>query len=193
MPVRMLDPATFRRMPWKNGGGETIEMLAHPDGADLATFDWRISMARVASDGPFSRFEGIDRTLSVLEGGRLVLDFGTVRTVLDPHAEPFSFAGDAAVSGAVTDGPILDLNVMTRRGRFAHRVLRLLDGQAAMAGPHPFVAFAHRGEAWLEQDGRRFDIPEGHVAYVEGGGPARLNAVPAGIAYLIEIHAAGRA
>jgi environmental stress-induced protein Ves len=193
MPVRMLDPHGFRRMPWKNGGGETIEMLAHPEGADLATFDWRISMARVASDGPFSRFDGIDRTLSVLEGGRLVLDFGGTRTVLDPLAEPYPFAGDAGVTGFVPDGPILDLNVMTRRGRYSHRVLRIADGQTATAGPPRIIAFAHRGETWLDQDGTRFAIPEGHAVLVADGGLARLTAAPAGIAYLIEIISAGAA
>lgn len=193
MPVRMLDPATFRRMPWKNGGGETIEMLAYPEGADLARFDWRISMARVASDGAFSRFDGIDRTLSVLEGGRLVLDFGTARTVLDRHAEPFPFAGDAPVTGAVPDGPILDLNVMTRRGRFTHRVLRLVDALSATAGPHPLIAFAHRGEARLDHAGMQHAIPEGHAAHVTDGGLAQLTAAPAGIAYLIEIRTAGGA
>lgn len=190
MPVRMLDPAMFRRMPWKNGGGETIEILAHPHDADLATFDWRISMARVASDGPFSRFDRIDRTLSVLEGGRLVLHFGADRIVLDPTTEPFSFAGDAAVNGAVPDGPILDLNVMTRRGRFAHRVLRVTDGLSMTAGPHPFIAFAHRGEARLAHAGTPHAIPEGHAAHANGGGLATLSAAPAGIAYLIEIRAA---
>ncbi len=193
MPVRMLDPRGFRRMPWKNGGGETIEMLAHPEGADLASFDWRISMARVAGDGAFSRFDGIDRTLSVLEGGRLVLDFGTSQMTLDPRTAPFPFDGDASVTGFVPDGPILDLNVMTRRGRYSHHVLRITDGQTATAGPPRIIAFAHKGEAGLDQDGTRIAIPEGHAVLVADGGLARLTAAPAGIAYLIEINAAGAA
>lgn len=56
--------------PWKNGGGETAEILCHPQGAGFGDFNWRISTARVASSGPFSTFEGIDRILTVLEGGR---------------------------------------------------------------------------------------------------------------------------
>lgn len=193
MPVRMLDPATFRRMPWKNGGGETIEILAHPDGADLASFDWRISMARVASDGPFSRFDGINRTLSVLEGGRLVLDFGTSRTVLDPHAAPFPFAGDAAVSGAVPDGPILDLNVMTRRGACTHQVFRLRNGAAAESHASLALALAWRGTALLETGNAQEPVPEGHAALIEGEVPFRLAAAGDGIAFLVEINDAARA
>ncbi|MCZ8375682.1 MAG: HutD family protein [Beijerinckiaceae bacterium] len=188
MPVRMLDPATFRRMPWKNGGGETIEILAYPDGADLASFDWRISMARVASDGPFSRFDGIDRTLSVLEGGRLVLDFGTGRTVLDPLAAPFPFAGDAAVSGAVPDGPILDLNVMTRRGSCTHQVQRLRNGAAAECHASLALALAWRGTALLETGNTQEPVPEGHAALIKGEAPFWLAAAAdGGIAYLVEI------
>ena len=50
-------------MPWKNGGGETAEIAVSPPGAALDDFDWRLSMARVETDGPFSAFPGIDRTL----------------------------------------------------------------------------------------------------------------------------------
>jgi environmental stress-induced protein Ves len=47
-------------MPWKNGGGETTEIAVFPDGAGLSDFDWRVSMARVDGDGPFSSFPGIE-------------------------------------------------------------------------------------------------------------------------------------
>ncbi len=62
-----------KRMPWKNGGGETVEIAVFPPGAGVDDFDWRISMATVASDGPFSIFPGIDRTLSILDGAGLSL------------------------------------------------------------------------------------------------------------------------
>jgi len=61
--MKILRSADHKRMPWKNGGGETVEIAISPQGAGLADFDWRVSMATVASDGPFSVFPGIDRTL----------------------------------------------------------------------------------------------------------------------------------
>ena len=111
-------------MPWKNGGGETIEMLVSPEGASLDEFDWRISMARVAANGPFSLFPGIDRTLGVIAGHGLVLAFEGRNVTLDCASAPFRFAGDVRVDGGLIDGPIDDLNVMTRRGRCDHRVTR---------------------------------------------------------------------
>ena len=61
--MRILRAPDYRVMPWKNGGGTTTEVAVSPEGAGLDHFDWRISMARVEQDGPFSTFPGIDRTL----------------------------------------------------------------------------------------------------------------------------------
>lgn len=126
----ILRAADYRAMPWKNGGGVTHEIAVWPEGAGMDDFDARISMAEVAADGPFSRFDGIDRTLTLIGGAGIGLAFQDGGTVaLTPGAPPLSFPGEAAVTGRLTDGPILDLNVMTRRGRVAHRVVPLAAGQ----------------------------------------------------------------
>lgn len=130
--MRIIRAAECRSMPWKNGGGTTTEIAAHPPGASLDAFDWRISMAHVGTDGPFSSFPGIDRTLSVLTGNGIVLAFGDGEAVrLDRMSAPYPFAADRPVEGQLSDGPIDDLNVMTRRGRWSHEVQRL-----APAGIH---------------------------------------------------------
>ncbi|MDP1908248.1 MAG: HutD family protein, partial [Hyphomicrobium sp.] len=43
--MRILRAKDYRRMPWKNGGGETTEIAISPEGAALDSFDWRVSMA----------------------------------------------------------------------------------------------------------------------------------------------------
>ena len=113
-------------MPWKNGGGVTHEIAADPPGASLDDFAWRISMAEVAADGPFSRFEGIDRTLCLLDGAGIVLVSPDWAATIDLAATPFAFAGEAAVDGRLIDGPILDLNVMSRRDAARHHVTRMM-------------------------------------------------------------------
>ena len=55
--------AGLESAPWKNGGGSTTEIAIAPPGAGLDDFDWRISLATISEDGPFSVFPGIDRTL----------------------------------------------------------------------------------------------------------------------------------
>jgi len=124
--------ADYRRMRWKNGLGETAEVAIAPDGATLDSFDWRISMARVEADGPFSPFPGIDRTLSILEGeGLRLAPAGRDAVTLGPKSAPCRFAGDVACGAALVGGPVTDLNVMTRRDRYWHRVHRLAAGRIA--------------------------------------------------------------
>lgn len=121
--MRILRAAEHRVMPWRNGGGSTTEIAVFPAGAGLDDFDWRISMAGVVEDGAFSRFPGIDRTLALLGGGGVVLDIeGRPAATLTHQGVAASFPGDAATSARLLAGPILDLNVMTRRGRFTHEL-----------------------------------------------------------------------
>ena len=138
--MRILRASGHRTMPWKNGGGSTTEIAVSPNGAGIDAFDWRISMAVVAGDGPFSVFPGVDRTLSILDGAGLVLHgIGAGPVRLDRTTAPFAFPADVAVSASLVDGPITDLNVMTRRGRFRSRVRRLA-GPATL-DPDTAVAF----------------------------------------------------
>ncbi|MBP1849224.1 HutD/Ves family protein [Rhizobium halophytocola] len=123
--MRILRAGDYKTMPWKNGGGETTEVLASPPGASLNDFDWRVSMATVAADGPFSSFPGIDRTLSILDGAGMTLSIGDGAPVtLETTSPPLTFAADAPTTAWLVDGPIRDLNVMSRRGRVAHAVER---------------------------------------------------------------------
>jgi environmental stress-induced protein Ves len=113
-------------MPWKNGKGETVEIAVFPPGASVDSFDWRISTATVAEDGPFSHFAHIDRTLSILTGVGMTLSVeGREPLLLQQSSQPYAFPGDASTTAVLTGGPITDLNVMTRRGRFRHRVTQI--------------------------------------------------------------------
>jgi environmental stress-induced protein Ves len=124
--VRIIRASDCKTTPWKNGGGSTIEIAVGPAGASLETFDWRVSMARVASDGPFSDFAGIDRTLVIVRGNGLALTIGEhAPVILSSGAAPVSFSGDTPTFARLTAGEITDLNVMTRRGRFRHRLQRI--------------------------------------------------------------------
>ena len=121
--VKILRARTHKVMPWKNGGGETAEIAIFPDGTSMQDFGWRVSMAKVSTDGPFSLFPNIDRTLSILEGHSMALTIdGAEPEVLTNESEPLSFPADVPVSATLPTGEIRDLNVMTRRGSFTHSV-----------------------------------------------------------------------
>ena len=150
--ARLLRNADHRRMPWKNGGGETVEVIVHPEGASLSDFGWRVSMATVASDGPFSVFPGIDRTLAVLSGDGMALSIeGLGDRLLTPVSAPLPFPADAPTSARLTGGPITDLNVMTRRGAFrhslAHHVVEDATALATASGERLLLALDPLGVA----------------------------------------------
>lgn len=128
--MRVIRSGEYRRMPWKNGGGETMEVAVSPLGAKLDAFDWRVSMAQVAVDGPFSLFPGIDRTLMILEGRgiRLAID-GRPPVDLTVGSDPLPFPGDVPAAVSLIGGPVTDLNVMTRRGTVTHAVTCLRLGE----------------------------------------------------------------
>lgn len=133
MPCTLLDPATARAMPWKNGGGSTVELAISPVGADLEDFAWRISTAQVAVDGAFSSFPGIDRSLAVLAGNGVCLQRADgQREMLLSGGAIAVFGGEEAISAQLLDGPITDLNLMTRRGVWKHE-LQLLEWQGEQA------------------------------------------------------------
>jgi environmental stress-induced protein Ves len=103
---------------------------AFPADASLDTFEWRISTAHVGTDGPFSSFPGIDRTLAVLTGEGIALASDEGSVMLERASAPHSFPGEQAITGRLIGGPIDDLNVMTRRGIWQHHM-------KWMSGPGP--------------------------------------------------------
>lgn len=117
-------------MPWLGGGGVTHELARHPADGD---FDWRLSVAEVQQDGPFSRLDGVDRIITLCSPGRMVLH------VPDPvelkRFSPYSFAGEIEVTCTVPDGPTLDFNVMTRRGAYVADVATLADATGVVEVP----------------------------------------------------------
>jgi len=133
--MQILRAADRVATPWKNGGGVTREVAAWPPGSGFDDFHWRVSMAEVRADAPFSVFAGVDRILAVLEG-RLALSvegLGAFDLARDSVAA--RFPGDAPTTGRVVEGPVLDLNIMTRRGKTSAHLQRL-----SVAGPRPLPA-----------------------------------------------------
>lgn len=123
-PVRHLKPSDYARMPWKNGGGTTTEIAVDPpEGGVAAGFRWRVSIAEVAADGPFSAFPGYDRLIVMVAGAGMTLDAGANgRHALARRDEPFAFPGEWAVEGRLAGGPVRDFNVMTRRADTSARL-----------------------------------------------------------------------
>lgn len=106
--------------PWKNGGGTTREIVCWPPASTMDDFEWRISIADIAMDGPFSAFAGIDRTIMLLSGGGVQLRAtdGSIDHCLSARLAPFHFSGDTALDCTLIDGATQDFNIMARRDKW---------------------------------------------------------------------------
>jgi len=136
---RVLPAHLYRRERWKNERGWTREIARSPGEGD---WNWRLSIAEIEEDAPFSRFDGIERELVLLSGNglRLRFDDGAVRELLPPH-ERVRFAGERDVHGELVDGPTRDFNLMWRRAAIDAQLWhRPLVG--------PMVMFVEPGSVW---------------------------------------------
>jgi environmental stress-induced protein Ves len=121
--VERIDVERIAPQPWHNGAGLTRE-IARAGGAGTA-FDWRISIAEIARDAPFSAFPGIDRCIVLLRGPGMRLrakDDTAIDHLLSTPFAPYAFSGDVGIDASLVAGPCSDLNVMTRRGALTSRV-----------------------------------------------------------------------
>lgn len=189
MDVSQVIPANeYRRERWKNGAGWTREIHAHP--APAPGWDWRLSIAEIEQDAPFSSFPGVDRELVLLSGNglRLRFDDGEVHELQPPH-DRLRFAGERVVRGELLDGPTQDFNLMWRRDAIDAQLWhRPLVG--------PMVVFAEPGEVWalhliagqarFADDSSLPDLAAGDTALLQAG-DARLRHVLDGAGELLVV------
>lgn len=119
--------------PWRNGGGVTRELAVWPAQGEWM---WRMSVAEVDRSGPFSRFEGVERWLAVVQGAGVQLDAGVgpralqaapcARTLTATDA-PFYFDGAATTYCHLRDGPSQNFNLMVRKSPQASRMVRMME------------------------------------------------------------------
>ena len=136
---RVIAANEYRRERWKNGTGWTREIVRVPETAD---WDWRLSIAEIEQDGPFSVFPGIERELVLIRGNGLRLRFsdGEVHELQPPHAR-LRFAGEREVRSELLEGTTHDFNLMWRREAVAAELLH-----RPLVGPMLF--FTEPGVTW---------------------------------------------
>jgi environmental stress-induced protein Ves len=134
--MKLLRAADRTAVPWKNGGGITREIAARPEGAGAADFVWRVSLAEVAADGPFSAFPDVDRVLTMVEGDGMDLTLeGVGPRRVDTRFVPQRFPGDVPTGCRLLGrGPVVNLNVMHRRGSPYGAQVEVVTGDVTTAG-----------------------------------------------------------
>ena len=137
---------------WRNGGGETREIISFPPGE--TQFGWRASIATIDADGPFSPFPGIDRVITLLHGDSVLLSSEQGQQRLLSH-QPWTFPGEWAINAQIS-GSCQDFNIMTRRDSWQARV----EVVQQTAVSHHGVAWVLAGE-WQTANGETLAVNQG--------------------------------
>ena len=105
------------------------------------------SIASIAANGEFSLFPGVERVITLLEGGEVTLEESNTFTHTLKQHQPFTFAGDKVVKAKLTEGQMsMDFNIMTRRDVCQAKV-RVADRTFTTFGSRGGVVFVISG-AW---------------------------------------------
>lgn len=121
--MRLIQTRDYQRKRWNNDGGWTTEIAREPLADSSDGFRWRVSIADIEADGPFSRFPGIDRDLLLLAGKGIELDIDDAPSIrLDRRFQSIRFDGEAAIQCRLLAGPTRDFNVMAARAQVSAEV-----------------------------------------------------------------------
>jgi environmental stress-induced protein Ves len=177
-------------MPWLNGGGETLELSKYPEDAGFSDFVWRLSAAQVLKDGAFSHFTGIDRSLIVTSGSGLIIKSpGSLPMTVTAADEPWEFSGELAVEAILIDGPVEDLNVMTRRDLFRHKMeVKRISTESevvSQGGGVSIISLRDRSGSYETALGRRESLESEDFILLEDGEGLRI--IPEAESRLYEI------
>lgn len=166
--ARLLGPADYRRVPWRNGRGMTTEIAQEAGGA--GGFLWRFSLAEVTEDGPFSGFPGCDRLIAVAQGRGMMLAVGGAAPVPLPLAGPaFAFPGEAPAICTLPAGPARAANLMTARGEATGGLVVLPAGAAHGADGDVLIVHALAGSMTVTVAGDAgFTVSAGMTALLRG-------------------------
>jgi environmental stress-induced protein Ves len=166
MELTRVRAASYRRTPWKNGGGVTVDIAdeyapgAEPGG--WAGMIWRFGRTRIERPGPFSDLSGNDRLLAVVAGTGLVLrPNGLAPLEVREPFRPVRFPGEWAIESELEDGQVEVLNLIGARAKVAIDLAFVAAGGSMPLGPGVSVLYAPVGEAELRLEDRRLAIPSG--------------------------------
>lgn len=178
MKTTLLEPESYARSPWKNGGGVFTDIAdayrADAPQKDWDSMIWRFARTPIVSPGPFSYMPGIDRLQMVVSGRGLVLkapgqDFD--------EREPFKtvrFTGELDIVTELEAGPVDVVNLMARRHAAEIDLLALAEpgDRGLAAGTH--LLYAACGDSSIRLDGEDFAVADGRTLRVDLTEAAKL-------------------
>ncbi|HVJ41433.1 MAG TPA: HutD family protein [Dongiaceae bacterium] len=144
MQMTPLPFGQYQHVAWRNGGGTARDIAVHPASAGMAdTFGWRVALAEIAQDGPFSHYEPeIERVITLLDGNGFDLSFDVdfdevpALSVTEPHV-PARFRGHWPAMCRLRQGRSIVFNILYDFSRFSAQphIIRLVADQPLTFSP----------------------------------------------------------
>ncbi len=165
--ITLLDPTQYRRTPWKNGGGTTIDIAEKDD-------IWRFGRTPITAPGPFSDYTGFDRVQVLVAGRGLVLETPNGEIDVRQPLQPVRFAGETPIKSRLEAGPVEVVNLIGSRAdvRIDLKVVGAEDALTVGAGTH--IAYACDEAAALQIDGKEHRLAADHALQMAVSGPTMI-------------------
>jgi environmental stress-induced protein Ves len=165
--ITPLPPEHFRRTPWKNGGGVTIDIAgAYRDGVEPGSWQgmiWRLGRTAIVEPGPFSDLSGYERLQMVIEGSGLVLETARGEIDLRKPLVVARYDGGLPIVSRLEHGPVDVVNLIADRDLCAIDLAAISadESLSLQAGLH--VLYAPAGAVSVTLDGVVVQLGAGHA------------------------------
>jgi uncharacterized protein len=176
--LRLVDPASLCTQAWANGAGTTTVIDSGPDDA---IWQWRLSIADITREGPFSTFVDTRRQFVPLDAP-VQLRFDDQRSTTLLRLSVTHFDGADAPHAYLPDGPTRAFNLMLRGTAQGELLARPLNGNMWLPLRAGWRWYVHMlgGRAEIQAGDERttvdagshiwIDAQPGERVHIEGGG-----------------------
>lgn len=159
--ITPLNPENYRSVPWKNGGGVTVDIAFEGD-------VWRFSRTPITEPGPFSDYPNVDRMLVLVAGSGLVLQAPAGDIDVRRPFQPVRFAGETPIVSRLEAGPVEVVNLLGDRRQVRIDLVVLEPGRMRRLGPGQHIAYCPGGHARLQVGERTYDLEADGAIRIEG-------------------------
>lgn len=168
MRFQIHESEKYLKMPWKNGQGFTREIRREPAEGD---FHWRLSIAQIKENGPFSKFPRYTRIINTLSGEGMFLIVDGLRSRPLLQYDPFVFSGDSETASELVGGPIEDFNFIFNPD-FCRAELRWLQSGKSLevTSSAELLLIYTVGPSWVRWPQRELKLPSGSTLEIENTG-----------------------
>lgn len=168
--IAPIDPSHYRRTPWKNGGGVTVDIAGQDD-------VWRLGRTPITVAGPFSDYAGFDRLQVLVAGHGLVLDTPDGEIDVRMPFRPVRFAGETPITSRLESGPVEVVNLIGARATVRIALEVLEDGRTLTVEAGTHLAYAAQGGAALDISGTPHRLAADHALRIELAAPTTIKGI----------------